>query len=127
MATRSRIGVEIDGHKVLSVYCHNDGYLEGVGEALQEMFPDGTNPDEVLDYIKEGDRSTVELSYKAWRNEDCPPNLNESVKDFFNEDDVFIEYRYLYTQEGQWLVKSTFDFPSTPITFVDAMAVDKEE
>lgn len=126
MATRSRIGVEIDGHKVLSVYCHNDGYLEGVGEDLQKKFPDGTDPKVVLDYIKEGDRSTTDLSYKAWRNEDCPPNLNKSVMDFFDEDDVFIEYRYLYTQEGQWLVKSSFNFPSTPITFLDAMTVEEE-
>jgi hypothetical protein len=34
MSTRSRIAVEVEDGKVLSVYCHSDGYLDGVGKAL---------------------------------------------------------------------------------------------
>jgi len=120
MATRSRIAVEIDGHKVLSVYCHNDGYLEGVGRDLSRIFPDGSDSRDVERFIKEGDRSTVGLSYKEWRDEDCPPQVHDKVMDFFNGD--IEEYGYLFTQEGEWLVKSAYDFPRNPIRLCDAMS-----
>jgi hypothetical protein len=37
MGTRSRIGV-MHGDKVKSIYCHYDGYLEGVGDTLLEHY-----------------------------------------------------------------------------------------
>ena len=37
MGTRSRIGV-MHGDKVKSIYCHWDGYLEGVGEILLKQY-----------------------------------------------------------------------------------------
>jgi hypothetical protein len=37
MATRSRIGVQ-HGNVIKSIYCHWDGYLEGVGNMLQEHY-----------------------------------------------------------------------------------------
>lgn len=37
MGTRSRIGV-MHGNLVKSIYCHWDGYLEGVGETLLEHY-----------------------------------------------------------------------------------------
>lgn len=103
MATRSRIAVELEEGKVISVYCHNDGYVSGVGERLMRRFPNGTDPLEVKAYIKEGDRSTTDLSYKEWRDENCPPKKHESVPKFFSGD--IEEYGYLYTAEGEWLVK----------------------
>jgi len=103
MATRSRIAVELEKGKVISVYCHNDGYVSYVGKQLMNSFPNGTHPSEVKSYIKEGDRSTIGLSYKEWRGEKCPPKKHKSVPDFFNGD--IEEYGYLYTAEGEWLVK----------------------
>jgi hypothetical protein len=107
MATRSRIAVETTdngGERVVkSVYCHSDGYVEGVGTDLMRTFPNGTDPKEVEAYIEEGDRSTTDLSYKEWRGEECPPMEHKSVPDFFNGD--IEEYGYLYTAEGEWLVK----------------------
>lgn len=102
MATRSRIAVELSDGTVKSVYCHWDGYPSGVGRDLLDMEFNST--DEVEDFINEGDRSTVHLSYAKWRGEDCPPQIHASVSDFFNGD--IEEYGYLFTQEGQWLVKS---------------------
>ena len=101
MATRSRIAVELLDGTVKSVYCHNDGYPEGVGQDLLNRNFSSTQ--EVEDFIDEGDRSTVDLSYGEWRGEDCPPKHHESVSNFFNGD--IEEYGYLFTQEGQWLVK----------------------
>ncbi len=103
MATRSRIAVELEKGKVISVYCHNDGYIDGVGEDLVKSFPNGTDPKIVESFIKEGDRSSIDLSYKEWRGEKCPPLKHKSVSDFFNGD--IEEYGYLYTAEGEWLVK----------------------
>lgn len=113
MATRSRIAVEVLEGKVKSVYCHYDGYYEGVGAGLMEMFPDGTQSEQVEDFINEGDRSTLDTSYKEWRGEDCPFDEVESVSAFFEGD--IEEYGYLYTAEGQWLVKRGYG-QSTPVT-----------
>lgn len=104
MATRSRIAVEKDNGKVVSVYCHNDGYPDGVGTDLLHRFPNGTPTSEVLEFIMEGDRSTVDLSYREWRDEDSPPNYHANCDDFFAGD--IEEYGYLYTREGEWVWKS---------------------
>jgi hypothetical protein len=101
MATRSRIAIELPNGKVKSVYCHNDGYLEGVGRALKGLFRNGTAPKKVEAYIDEGDRSTAHLSYKEWRDEDCPPKMHESKEAFFSGD--IQEYGYLYTKEKKWI------------------------
>ena len=106
MATRSRIAVELEEGKVISVYCHNDGYISGVGEQLINSFPNGTDPSVIAGFIKEGDRSKVDLSYKEWRDEKCPPKRHESVSKFFGGD--IEEYGYLYTAEGEWLVKKAY-------------------
>lgn len=42
MATRSGIGIEQDDGTVVAVYCHSDGYPEGVGRTLQEHYLDPT-------------------------------------------------------------------------------------
>lgn len=119
MATRSRIAVELEGGKVISVYCHHDGYISGVGEQLMKKFPNGTDSSEVEEYIKEGDRSSVDLSYKEWRNEKCPPQRRASVPLFFGGD--IEEYGYLYTAEGEWLVKkagSQVERDPVPLAYV---------
>ena len=125
MATRSRIAVETTDHRgervIKSVYCHNDGYLEGVGERLMDKFPNGTDPAEVEAYINEGDRSTTDLSYKAWRGEKCPPLKHKSVPEFFNGD--IEEYGYLYTAEGEWLVKKAASrYESDPVPLAYAVS-----
>ena len=119
MATRSRIGVELEGGRVISVYCHHDGYISGVGTDLMKRFPNGTDSSEVEEYIKEGDRSSVDMSYKEWRNEKCPPQRRASVPLFFNGD--IEEYGYLYTAEGEWLVKkagSQVERDPVPLAYV---------
>lgn len=119
MATRSRIGVELEEGKVISIYCHNDGYVSGVGKQLMNSFPNGTDPSVVAGFIKEGDRSTLALSYKEWRDEKCPPKRRASVPLFFNGD--IEEYGYLYTAEGEWLVKkagSQVERDPVPLAYV---------
>lgn len=111
MATRSRIGVELSDGTVKSVYCHNDGYVNGVGMDLLNL--GFSSSEEVENFIDEGDRTTVGLSYKEWRNEDCPPETHKSVVEYFDGD--IEEYGYLFTQEGEWLVKSAHSYPKEVI------------
>jgi hypothetical protein len=39
MSTRSRIAIKLED-KILSIYCHFDGYPEGVGNTLKEHYQD---------------------------------------------------------------------------------------
>jgi hypothetical protein len=120
MATRSRIAVELEKGRVISVYCHNDGYLEGVGEDLVKRFPNGTDPKIVESFIKEGDRSSIDLSYKEWRGEKCPPQKRASVSLFFSGD--IEEYGYLYTAEGEWIVKKAYSNEKDPVPLAYALS-----
>lgn len=101
MATRSMIGVELPDGKVKAVYCHWDGYPQGVGADLLSMGFSTT--EQVEEFIDEGDRSTVNLSYGEWRGEDCPPRTYPSVEKYFSSD--LEEWGYLFTRGGEWIVK----------------------
>ena len=56
MGTRSRIGIEMPDHTVVSVYCHWDGYPEGNGVTLVEHYQ---NRDDVKDLIDGGSMSCL--------------------------------------------------------------------
>ena len=56
MATRSAIGfVEYDG-SITAIYCHWDGYLEGVGATLVKHYNDTYK---LLDLLEQGDISSL--------------------------------------------------------------------
>jgi len=109
MSTRSRIGVELSNGKVKSVYCHNDGYIDGVGNELKRSI---TNTEQAEAFVDEGDRTTVGMSYNEWRDEDVVIQENESVESFFKGDTE--EYGYLFTQDEEWIVS---DHDRPPVTF----------
>lgn len=109
MATRSRIAVELEDGTIKSVYCHWDGYPEGVGRDLLNKSFSSTR--EVEDFIDEGSRSTVDESYHVKygesRGEELEePDVHKSVNDYYNSD--IEEYGYLFTKEGKWHVKSAY-------------------
>ena len=56
MSTRSRIGILNPDATITSVYCHNDGYVEGVGTALTTHY---TNEAKIRALIALGDLSSV--------------------------------------------------------------------
>ena len=122
MATRSRIAMEQKDGSVLSIYCHNDGYVEHNGHILQTHYQD---PEKVKELIELGDISSLKknvsprgphsfdlperdvvIAYGRDRgDDDVDPFKDESVPAFFGSD--FEEYGYLFTQEGEWLVKKS--------------------
>lgn len=48
MATRSFIGKRLPNGKIFGVYCHFDGYPEGVGKILKEHYTDPAKVDALL-------------------------------------------------------------------------------
>ena len=81
--------VNANGKKFLYVYCHNDGYPEGVGADLHNMFDDG-DYEEALEYIMMGDRSTTDLSYWDWRREKCEPWAADTEEEMYQNDYLYI-------------------------------------
>ena len=81
--------VNANGKPFLYVYCHNDGYPEGVGADLKSMF-NGGDYNEALDYIMRGDRSTTDLSYWDWRKEKCEPWAADTKKEMYQEEYLYI-------------------------------------
>ena len=81
--------VNANGKKYLYVYCHNDGYPEGVGDDLIRMF-DGDKYEKALEYILMGDRSTTDLSYWDWRKEQCAPRAADTEEKMYQNDYLYI-------------------------------------
>ena len=81
--------VNANGKKYLYVYCHNDGYPEGVGADLINMF-DGDKYEKALRYILRGDRSTTDLSYWDWRGEQCAPDAADTEEEMYQNDYLYI-------------------------------------
>jgi hypothetical protein len=120
MATRSRIAIENSDKSVSSIYCHSDGYPEGVGQKLMSFYQDRNKVEELialgdLSYLEartaptpgvphsfDGERERgVTVAYHRDRGEDLPsPRLDAGLA-AFNESDVE-EYGYVYTLEGDW-------------------------
>ncbi len=64
MGTRSRIGIELPDHSVVSVYCHWDGYVEHNGKILVQQYQ---NRDDVKELIDGGSMSSL-CTRQTWSN-----------------------------------------------------------
>jgi hypothetical protein len=130
MATRSRIAMETENGKAISIYCHNDGYVEHNGAILQKYYGDH---EKVKALMELGDISSLKqevnpimphsfnnpqpgvvIAYGRDRGEKDTDAINhESVADFFTGD--IEEFGYLFTAEGYWLVKSSHSNENDPV------------
>lgn len=81
--------VNANGKKYLYVYCHHDGYPEGVGADLIHMF-DGGDYKDVIKYIMLGDRTSSDLSYWDWRKEQCAPDAADTEEEMYQNDYLYI-------------------------------------
>ena len=109
MSTRSYIGIKESDDKVKYIYCHHDGYPEGVGKTLKDHY---TNNNIVNDLINSGDHSC--LGEKP--NVDSYESLGEDYEDVKCRYTTFenwknlpgncgVDYLYLYYND-QWHVWS---------------------
>lgn len=117
MSTRSKIGMVAADGSVLAIYCHHDGYLSGVGQAL---FLGYSSRGKVECLMALGDLSVlgVEIGDKHDFNDEHDPmvctaygrdrgeegveaNRFETVAEFCAAD-YGHEYTYLFTADNVW-------------------------
>lgn len=116
MSTRSRIGYVDENNNYRSVYCHHDGYLEGVGYALLNFY---NRSDLVGEIVSLGDLSSLGENLKP-RGEDNPGGTFAYNRDrgekttasvtpmcgsklYALMDSTWAEYIYMF-RDGEWLV-----------------------
>jgi hypothetical protein len=120
MATRSRIGIQLNDNSILSVYHHWDGYPTWLGRILKTHY---NTKEKVSDLIDGGDMSSCWTNcgwqnetrpetgamYYSERGEDCPPRLDQSLSDFINDNE---EFGYVFTSAG-WVCYDTKSWSDT--------------
>jgi len=108
MATRSRIGIELNDKSILSAYHHWDGYPSWLGRILKTHY---NTKEKVSELIDGGDMSTClddnkNPEYYSARGEDCPPRYDETLKDYLSDGE---EYAYIFTSAG-WICYDMNEF-----------------
>lgn len=115
MATRSNIAVYDDENKTLTqVYCHFDGYIEGVGKTLFTYYNSLEKAKKLVSY---GDISFVKESVKKTKyySEQIPEDADFIIKDLKivikDENDIFslikcIEPFFYLWFNGEWYIKT---------------------
>jgi len=126
MATRSRIGIELNDGSILSAYHHWDGYPQWLGRILETHYNTKTK---VADLIDGGDMSscwtnerwggvneyggqmkeeTAEYGaqYYSQRGEDTPPRYDNDMEEFFSDNE---EYSYIF-RNGNWFAYDMHQF-----------------
>ena len=101
MATRSRIATKReDGYE--SIYCHWDGYPEGVGATLKEHYTDQNKIDELIalaDLSSLGETPAEEhtTSYNRWRDEGTTSKKHKTLEEVKKwAKDQWVEYLYVW-------------------------------
>lgn len=107
MATRSTIALSTP-EGIRSIYCHWDGYEEGVGQALKDHW---TTPEAISELLDNGDLSSLGASlaesvfYKD-RGEDVPALLFKSEGEWLDYGvNCGCEYAYLFVN-GAWTAQA---------------------
>ena len=117
MATRSRIGIELNDGSILSSYHHWDGYPQWLGRILNTHY---NTKEKVADLIDGGDMSCAWTNerwggvneyggqmkeesteygaqYYSQRGEDCPPRYDNNLEEYLSDGE---EFSYIFTSAG---------------------------
>ena len=120
MATRSTVAIENNDGTVSQVYCHWDGYLEGVGKTLLEHYNTREAVEKLLasgsisslgEYVSDDEKSFDKKHddeddytvYYTYRGEDPVIEEFESLSDY-EENHQYEEFEYIFTQDNVWSV-----------------------
>ena len=116
MATRSRIGLELDDGSVLSVYHHWDGYPQWLGVTLNKKF---NTRDKVAELLDGGDMSSCDsdtdwdlkeveshVQYYNDRGDNTTPRLDKDLDTYLSKGE---EYAYLFTND-EWVCYDLHQF-----------------
>jgi hypothetical protein len=121
MSTHSFIGYETDSGRVLGVYCHFDGYLDGVGAVLKEHY---TDLEKVKELIALGSLSSLgpsigekhdfndDSAYSngwttAYHRDRGEPLSIAEYDDMYSIEGAY-EYMYVFTKMGLWMHRNDF-------------------
>lgn len=108
MSTRSAIGMRTYDGKIKAVYCHWDGYLEGVGKTLLNSYKDVFKVNQLLD---KGDISSLESTIKATKFYADSEGLENNEPEVLANTSEMIEYfdscEYFYVFEDDYWTVST--------------------
>lgn len=139
MATRSRIAIENEDGSVTSVYCHFDGYFSGVGQTLNDHYQNREKVQSLIDlgalsYVRErvapdkgqthsfgAGAEGVTMAYHRDRGEELSKQKHRDKKAFFKGD--IEEYGYLFTKEGEWVVKAAYGGIKAPKPLAEVLKV----
>jgi hypothetical protein len=97
MGTRSRIGIELPDHSVVSVYCHWDGYPTGNGQILVQHY---LNREDVQELIDGGGISSLRTRGDWNHSSALRDESGEYISDV--SDNCGEEYAYLYDLNDNW-------------------------
>lgn len=101
MSTRSRVGIILDDGKILSIYSHADGYIQGVGAELIK----GYNSKELaLKLIKKGNTGFVESPIEKCEFYGEKPELSKDYHGFLDLAlNCSAEYVYIFDpDDNKW-------------------------
>lgn len=110
MATRSRIGIVNKDGSIRSIYCHWDGYPEGVGSILHKNYQDRDKVEELISLgsiSSLGDSIHTTISYVKNFGEKMKDNAPmehrhfQSFKKYFQSSDQ--QWAYLFDPDGKWV------------------------
>ena len=118
MATTSTIAVQHANGTVSQIYCHFDGYLDGVGRTLLTHY---NSLEQAEALVALGGASCIRETLET--SEFYHRNLNEdlTVVEYSSWADYFLnaqceEYDYVFTSDAGWLVNSyKFDCGYIPV------------
>jgi hypothetical protein len=120
MSTRSAIGLKLADGKVKAIYCHWDGYLDGVGKILCNYYKDEETIKKLLDLgdlsglgkIPEVDETYWDASkfhhnydlcstYASRGDEDTEAITFNNEEEYLDYYDLSVDYIYLF-KDGKW-------------------------
>jgi hypothetical protein len=127
MSTRSTIALEFADGSVSQVYCHFDGYLDGVGDDLVRGYSD---PFELQKIIDQGNMSCIGAPYtdRGESYEDNAPSRYQNVIEYFDEC-YREEYDYILRNvdgKATWFVRC-YATGSEWVTIEEARKMEAEE
>lgn len=104
MATRSTIGITQEDGTIKAIYCHWDGYPEGVGAGLATYY---NSKEQAQALISFGGFSALhetleETKAGAYGGESDSARTFTGQKDWFENFNAGEEYFYLYTEDNGW-------------------------
>ena len=127
MSTKCGIALELKDKSVLAVYCHFDGYPEGVGAALYRYWNSYKKAEEVLSYEKI--RAIEGRKIEAFKNPE------QSITRFRNRSnyqrnvwrEFVANYAYLFVKNEWWIASSKRDYKGQWFLLEDILREDQFE